>query len=400
MRLFDKRLMKLLTFLTRKQGWLSPLEISKSFTLDGRRVGVRTLHRWLSFLREEGGLVYYPYPKANKLGLQDVLVRIYGLRIPEMLSILPFGSSFSVEVSLVDCVPFVSQGYWVPGSAITEFEEFWRAARDKGLLERFEVFWTRNTHFIFSPFHMVTREDGKAELAGSVDNGHFEALIRRNLREGFEVKVAGKIADSPLLIPIVVEHIWEHFSSRQVWRAIRAKGVDYLRAYTKGRFSKALERPGSALRLLQQQWRTLLENFDEVFLQPRVFFDWPSLTNSTFLTLLMRGRPLKEGVKAAIHASERSIVTSLKPGIGAEGKSQISCFLPTDQILPILRLARRYHRGPEPLTLSIQDREATLELFQPAFCKLDWRLFDPNDLSWRFDFDGYLERLGNLKTDT
>ncbi len=32
-------------------------------------------------------------------------------------------------------------------------------------------------------------------------------------------------------------------------------------------------------------------------------------------------------------------------------------------------------------------------MFKSSYCKLDWRLFDPNELAWRFDADAYVEQL-------
>src|SRR5205809_6277770 len=97
--------MKLLSFLTRKQAWLSPLEISNEFRLDGAKVSARTIHRWLLLLREKGGLVYYPYPRANVLALADVLVTIHGLNDPRILGIVPLPhrsmwNAASTEVNL------------------------------------------------------------------------------------------------------------------------------------------------------------------------------------------------------------------------------------------------------------------------------------------------------------
>jgi len=42
------------------------------------------------------------------------------------------------------------------------------------------------------------------------------------------------------------------------------------------------------------------------------------------------------------------------------------------------------------------DEGATFELLQRAFCRVDWRLFDPATLSWRFDNDGYQDALKGL----
>jgi len=57
---------------------------------------------------------------------------------------------------------------------------------------------------------------------------------------------------------------------------------------------------------------------------------------------------------------------------------------------------RQYHHGRDPPFVAVQDKQATLDLFQPSFCKLDWRLFDPSTLSWRFDADGQVEKLKGL----
>jgi hypothetical protein len=74
----------------------------------------------------------------------------------------------------------------------------------------------------------------------------------------------------------------------------------------------------------------------------------------------------------------------------------MSCFIPYNQLLPLHEVAREYHRGRERASISITDWPATLRLFQPTYCKLDWRLFDPKALAWRFDADDYIERLKAL----
>ena len=190
MELYDPRLLRLLTFLTRRQGWLSPTEISRDFRLDGEIVSKRTLHRWFLFLRARAALVYYPYPRANVLGLQDVLVRLHGLHEAAILGVMPFGSSFNAEVALGSGHPFVSQGYWVPGDALGAFREYWRAAHELGHVQRVDVFPAQNTHYIYSPFHETIRQDGTAEVAGELDNDYFEMLLTAHMREPFEVRLS------------------------------------------------------------------------------------------------------------------------------------------------------------------------------------------------------------------
>jgi len=395
LQLYDPPLLQLLSYLTRRQAWLLPRDIAAGFRLEGKALTPRTVQRWFAFLRAHGGFVYYPYPKANLLGLQDVLVRVHGARNPAIFGVLPFASSFNVEVGLGDGRSFVSQSYWVPGPALRAFEEYWETARDLGLLERVDLLRSRNTHTIFSPFHEVITADGRAEVRQPVDNAYFASLIRRNLKEKFEVRLHERIAASPLVIPIVIEHIWGHYSSQHVMDAIRSAGEDHIRKYGRKVLRAAIERPGAALHLVQQQWSRLLEDFEEVFLQPRVFFAWPSLRESAFLSFLIR-TDSERMVEAAMRASQRSIVTALNPGVGPEGWCHVRCFLPTSQILPVLKVVEEFHRGKEPPVTALQDREATLALFQPTYCRVDWRLFDPEGLSWRFDGERYLTVLKGL----
>lgn len=91
-----------------------------------------------------------------------------------------------------------------------------------------------------------------------------------------------------------------------------------------------------------------------------------------------------------------SVYVAVRPALEAEGLCHLSCFTPTDQLLPLLDLVRECHRGLEPPFIAIQDPKATFEWFQPSYCRLDWRLFDPNELTWRFDADVYMERLKEL----
>lgn len=397
MRFTDPRILRLLAFLTRRQAWLSPLEISHEFRLDGKRISARTVQRWFTFLRERGGgFVYYPYPKANTLGLQDVFVRARGVRNPEVLGILPFASSITVEVGLGDYEPFVSQSYWVPGPAMKPFREFWQAARALGHVADVDVFPTRNTHYLYSPFHDVIRRDGDAELTGKLDNDHFRKLVTRHLREPFEVKLGDRIGTAPVIIPTVVERIWAHYSSRQVWNEIRAKGEDRIIAYGGRDLGKAVRRPGYAIQWLQKQWRDLLRHFDDVFLQPRVMFDWTSLKRCMFLSVFLQTRSVEDMIEAAVQSSQLSIYTAFRPGLDGDLRCHLSSFLPNDQLLPSLEVAKRFHAGAEPPFAAVQDKQALLAMFKPAYCKLDWRLFDPRTLSWNFDSEAYLGQLEQL----
>ncbi len=58
---------------------------------------------------------------------------------------------------------------------------------------------------------------------------------------------------------------------------------------------------------------------------------------------------------------------------------------------------REYHKGKEDPVFGIIDVEATRKLAQPEFCGFDWRSFDPNELSWRFEGEKYVEKLKGIK---
>lgn len=395
MHLFSPRILQLLSFLTRKQAWLSPPEIAESFRLDGDPVSVMTIYRWFSLLREQVGLTYFPYPRMNHLDLADVYVQMRSPRSPSILAGIPFGHSFLVEVGL-DGHPFLSQGYWVPGSELNAFEEYWKTAKDLDLVEEVEALPARNTHFIFSPFHDVMREDGSARIEGDLDNKHFENLVRRHLKEPFEVRLSERIASAPIMIPLLSEHLWRHCSSRQVWQSIRAKGEEEIVKYVKGAVKKSLKRPGAALRLLQQHWRELMREFDEVFLQPVVFFPPGLISNCPLVSFCVHSGSKERMIEMTLKASKRSVLTTLMPDSGQEGKCRVWCNPPSEELPTILRLMKEYNRGPKPPIFGIIDVKATRELAQPKFCGFDWRAFDPVNLKWRFDGEQYVERLKEI----
>lgn len=389
--------MELMTYLTRRQAWLSPTQISGEFRHNGAAVTVRTIHRWFSFLRNKGYLVYYPYPRANLMDLQEVLVWMRGLRSPDLLGMLPFGSCFSVEVGMGDAHPFITQGYWIPGDAMKGFHELWRAAEDLELVEDVEVFQTKNSYFFFSPFEQVVREDGVAEIQEPVNNRYFEDLARRNLQHPYRVELGEPLRSSPLLIPLVFEHVWTHSSSRQVWRAIRGKGADHIKSYAQGNHARALSKEGSALRLLQQQWGRLLRDFDHVFLQPRVAWYWHSLDRHMLASLILDAGSMDRTLKAARRASEVSIWAALRPGLPPDTRCYISCFLPASQLLGLVKVVGDFHRGSRPPTIAIQDEKVMWNLFQTPFCKVDWTMFDPSERRWRFPIGAYMDQVQGLR---
>lgn len=395
MHLFASRILQLLSFLTRRQAWLSPPEIAQSFRLNGDPVSVMTIYRWFSLLREQVGLTYFPYPRMNLLDLADVYVRIQSPRSPAILAGIPFGHSFLVEVG-PNGHPFLSQGYWVPGPEFKAFEDYWQTAKDLDLVEDFEILPARNTHFIFSPFHDIVREDGIAQIAQQVDNKHFEKLIHRHLKEPFEVRLAERIAAAPIVVPLLSEHLWRHCSSRQVWQSIRAKGEDEIVKYVKGAVKKSLKKPGAALRLIQQHWRGLMQEFDEIFLQPVVFFPPGLIRNCPLISFRVYTGSRERMTEMTLRASKRAVLTSLMPDSGQEGKCRVWCNPPSEDLPTILRLMKEYNRGPEPPVFGIIDVKATRELAQPEFCGFDWRAFDPVNLSWRFDGEDYVETLKEM----
>jgi len=134
-----------------------------------------------------------------------------------------------------------------------------------------------------------------------------------------------------------------------------------------------------------------------VFLQPRVLFDWTGVQNALWVSLVLRTGSVDKMVEAAMRASHQSILVHLKPGVEFEDRCHILAWMPSDQLLSVLRVVQEYHRDRAPPIVAVQDKQATIDLFRPTFCKLDWRLFDPREVAWRFEGDRYLERVKAIK---
>jgi len=240
-------------------------------------------------------------------------------------------------------------------------------------------------------------KDGLVDIREEVDNEHFANLLRTHLKERYDVRVGERIAGSPLLVPLVLEHLWRHCSSRQVWEAIRAKGEPYFLRYARGPYAKALRKEGAALKLLQEQWTGLLQHFDDVFLQPVVFWPPGLLRNASLLSFTLRADSDERIVDLAQRASQRSVVTAVMPEAGSGGLCRMWCNPPNDQLPAVLRLVGDYHRGPKPPLVGVADLYATRRATHPGFLGFDWQSFDVETFSWRFDGEAYVERLKAMK---
>ena len=398
LRVLDRDLLRLLSFLTRRQAWMSPPEISRTFRPDGRGVSERTLYRWFSILEEQLGLAYFPYPRMNLLGLADVHVRLKGVRSPAVMAAIPWGRSSWVEIGL-DGRPFLSEDYWIPGPALKSFREYWSAAKDLGLVSEVELLAVRNPHFFFSPFHEVVDEEGWVEIPGEMDNSYFVDLFRRHLEEPYAIRVGDWVKASPLVVPLVLEHLWRHCSSRQVWHAIRAKGDAHILRHAKGSLAKALLKKGHALQVLQRQWDDLVRHFNDVFLQPVVLLPLGLLRNSLIVTFTLRPESDEATVELARRVSGRSVVTVVMPEEGPEGRCRMWCTPPSEYVPAILRLIGEHHRGAKPPFVGIVDLNATRRATQPSFLGFDWQTFDAETFTWAFRGEAYIESLKGLKPD-
>src|SRR3989304_3879892 len=96
--MLSRNVLRMLSFLTRRQAWLPPPEIVRAFRPDDRRVSLRTIYRWFSFLEEQLSFAYFPYPRMNLLGLADVHVRLRGVRSPAVMAAIPLGRSSWVGI--------------------------------------------------------------------------------------------------------------------------------------------------------------------------------------------------------------------------------------------------------------------------------------------------------------
>ncbi len=397
MGIFDPRILHLLTFLTRRQAWLSPPEVARTYKLDGRAVSVMTLYRWYAMLEDKAGFSYFPYPRMNELDLAEVYVRIRGPRTPAVLGAVPFGYSFLAEVGL-DGRPFLSQEFWIPSPDRKAFDDFWKTAVDLRLVEQAEIMPVRNPHYVFSPFHEVIREDGTVEVRSKIDNEHFERLLRHHLRQPHQVRLSPRIAAAPLIVPIVLEHLWRHWSSKRIWAAVRAKRTADIREYAKGMDARDLRSPGAALQLLHRQWREFLERFDEHFLQPVVFWPPGLLPNCQIFSFTLRPGGPDRIVELAMRASRNAVITAVMPETDLNRQCRIWCNAPSTRLPHLLRLMHEYHQGAEAPVFGVVDLDATSKLARPDFLGFDWRGFDPKALHWRFEGDTYVEHLKHLVT--
>ena len=158
-----------------------------------------------------------------------------------------------------------------------------------------------------------------------------------------------------------------------------------------------MRKEGAALKLLQEQWADLLRHFNDVFLQPVVFWPPGLLRNAPLVSFTIRVDSDERIVDLADRVSQRSVVTAVMPESGTGGLCRIWCNPPNEQLPSVLRLIGDCHRGPKPPVIGVADLHATRKATHPGFLGFDWQSFDVANSAWRFEGEAYLDRLKGLK---
>src|SRR3990172_2007284 len=155
----------------------------------------------------------------------------------------------------------------------------------------------------------------------------------------------------------------------EVWQGIGAKGEGHILKYARGGLGKTLRKPGAALRLLQQQWQDLLAHFDDVFLQPVIYFPPGFLRNCPLISFTVNAGSAERIAELAVRVGRRSVLAAVMPEAGPGSRCRIWCNPPSGQLPVLLRFMKEYHRGSGSPVFGLVDIEATRRLAQPPLCR-------------------------------
>ncbi|MCD6547497.1 MAG: hypothetical protein J7K22_03015 [Nanoarchaeota archaeon] len=385
---FDRRLLEFIYHLTKEQRYMNSIEISKYLKQKGVNVSDRTVRRWFTRL-EKAGFQYFPFPKYDVLGLQWVIVLVYGVKDESIFDIIPYDMYISKGAGFSDHNLEYICSYVIPQDSYNKFVKFWEFAKQKKLIKDFKILKINRATFLFSPFHKIVK-DGiiKFDSQFKLDNC-FLNLLKEEKK--FNNDIHPLIKKNPIVLPILLEYYRRHVSSYDVWNMIKQKlGDSVWDSYLKKYRRKASDGKGQ---YIVQRFLSIIRDNQDFIEQVRVIYDpFYKVHNVLLLYIVVQLKKdmledfIKQIAKMSVHLNIYH----------SENDTYMIYSVTSVQMLyPILKLANEYSKA-KPI-LFINDFEASKKFWTEERFSLDYaKLFDPINVKWKYNHKEYINKLRRL----
>ena len=402
---FDENLLRMMHFLCSQKHYMNPKQISKGFKLSDKTVAEKTVRLWFKFLHGHR-FDYFLKPYYESLGLSPVFV-VCNLN-EDMLKIFPQRTSIVVGNDAHRLEPVMKFLYVLPPHSLHDFRSLWEKAKSLGLVDYFEIFPIKTPFTFYSPFHKLLNKSGKINFPekaeNEIDNTYFMKNFKFYLTKELKPKIHELVEADPLTIPIIMEHVREHHSSKGMWFAMKKSLGDNIWDYVQRRGVSNKKGDGVGIRLVQQTLRDLHNNFESFFVQPAVVYYPFYHGESVIFYLFVKLKNYKDLPELANKISECSLSTTVYPPT----KGSVVGF-------HVITNRQQSHKIIGEIIQHYIDKTWKSKIIFEDFlkCQKYWsknsvywkkyymksaypQLFNPKTIEWKFDKSGYetmLERI-------
>ena len=398
---FDKRLLEFMYQLTLHQKLMTPKEMSQNITIQGKKVSERTIKRWLKHLKENYYFTYYPSINYECLGLSGVGLVLLGLKHASVLDAIPYKTYLMKGVDLKSHENCFFANYRIPEGKFDEFYNFWKTAKNKGIVKDFFAFKLKQIITAYSPIHKVIEPRGTLTFADNLDVETSESVkraMRAEPKQNNQIKV-------PLVVPIILEHFKDYVSSKKIWYKLKEKfGGEVWSIIKKShplvRVKKQTD--GAGIKCVQHTLKFLYQNFDEFFQQIKFAYGPLYSKNINLYFALQLKNPQNLEVLVTSLLRKSACVITYKTY--KNGQVILELITNSESVASIVSLVSSLAARSKlnrVLLMDYGDSSAYWENETKGWLKQHYHeLFNPKTASWKYDSKKYLRELQQLSTDS
>jgi hypothetical protein len=394
---FDKRLLEFIYQLTLHKKLMNSREMAQNITIQGKNVSERTIKRWLKHLKENYYFTYYPSINYKCLGLNSTGLILLGLKQTSVLDTIPYKTYLMKGVDLKAHENCFFANYRIPEGKFDEFSNFWKTAKNKGIVKDFFVFKLRQIITTYSPIHEIIGPLGTLTVSNNskvIPSEFVEKIMRTESKLNNRTKV-------PLIVPVLLEHFKDCASSKKIWHRVKEKFGDDIwpiikKSHTLIKIKKQTD--GTGIKCVQHTLKFLYQNFDEFFQQMKFVYSplYSKNINLYFVLKLKNPQNLKDLVASLLHKS-LCVITYKTHENGlvildiVTNSESIASIVSTISGLTVRSKLNRI------LLMDYADSSNFWENKTKGWLKQHYHeLFDPKTVSWKYDHEEYLNKLRQL----
>ena len=401
---YDPKILEFLYFLVRNNRYMTFKEVSERFKLEknGKSFTYRTILRWAHELRKTRAFNYYPNIKASNFGLLPLFVYLKDLRNSDIVNIMPYKLYMEYGTDLKTLKNAVFIEYLIPPDYIEDFYEFWKKAKESGVIGDFVGFKVRSAVAFYPPFHLVVDSKGNLNFDIDFDITMYMKILEKSIEKDVNIGIHEEIQKNPMIVPVALSMDKEpHLSYRQLWRFVKKLTGNSIWDYLDTKKENFDKNEEACVGHIRRTVDSFISNKDLVR-QIRVSYD-PFYEKNLGTYLIIKPKDRESLLKISEIMAKRSILLVISSPYDMTTGSAIYYFVTnpvkTSEILEEIKdfIDRKYE------TISfLRNHEKTIPFLMgatpdtPVSKVRYWEVFDPVNVEWKYDHEKYMKELDRL----